>query len=188
MPYRELLKELIQENSIIISDVPITFTSGETGTVYFDLKNTTLTAKGQFFIGQVVYRIINQALSKPKAVGGLTLGADAIATAVAYCSFSLGDPIDAFIIRKEPKKHGTLAFIEGKINAGDPVILVDDVLTTGKSIIEAIKKAEDAKLNILAIIILIDREEFDGLEKVKQYHHPVYSIFKMKELLTKETK
>jgi orotate phosphoribosyltransferase len=96
---------------------------------------------------------------KVKGIGGLTLGADPIADAVAYTSYLKEKPIEAFVVRKSAKSHGTMQWIEGDVKAGDRVVIVDDVITTGKSTIEAITRAKEAGLEIVKVIALVDRQE-----------------------------
>ncbi|HEX8948501.1 MAG TPA: phosphoribosyltransferase family protein, partial [Dissulfurispiraceae bacterium] len=94
-----------------------------------------------------------------------TLGADPIADAVAYTSYLKDKPIQAFVVRKSAKSHGTMQWIEGNVKAGDRVVVVDDVITTGKSTIEAITRAREAGLEIVKVVALVDRQE-GGYEAV----------------------
>jgi orotate phosphoribosyltransferase len=97
----------------------------------------------------------------PEAVGGITLGADPIVTAVSLTSALRGRPIPAFIIRKEPKKHGTAQWVEGmkNLNAGMKVAIIEDVVTTGASTLKAIERAEDAGLSVSRVLAIVDRNE-----------------------------
>ena len=109
------------------------------------------------------------------------MGADPIATATAYCSYLRGEPVRALVIRKEPKAHGTGSRIEGDVSAGDDVIIIDDVVTTGGSTIKAVEAAKNAGLNITAVIVLLDRCEFNGRQNIEKLGYPVYSILTIKD-------
>lgn len=134
-------------------------------------------------VGNLVYNKIRELKLKPDAIGGLTLGADPIAVATAFTSYQKKDPMEAFVIRKEPKQHGMKLQIEGNVKAGDKVIIVDDVVTTGQSTIKAIKIAEKAKLKIIAVIILLDRCEQGGRENIEKCGYPVYPILTIKDFV-----
>ena len=148
---------------------------------YFDLRMATLSPEGQYLIGNIVFDKLAELGLHPKAAGGLTMGADPIATATAYCSFTKGTPVEAFVIRKEPKSHGTMKQVEGNVAPGDEVVILDDVLTTGKSTIKAIEAARAAGLKILAAIVLLDRSEHKGKKNVEAQGVPLYSIFRMQD-------
>jgi orotate phosphoribosyltransferase len=113
-----------------------------------------------------------------RAVGGLTMGADPIASAVAAVSYSLGRPIDAFYIRKEAKGHGTQKWIEGdkRVRPGTPVAVVEDVCTTGASTLKAVERARIHGLDVHRVITLVDREE-GGREAVEK-EVPFTALFK----------
>ena len=131
--------------------------SGTISDTYIDCKKTTLTAKGSYLIGNIFFDRISHL--NVDAIGGLTLGADPIALAVAQISYSKNHPINAFIVRKDPKEHGLKQAIEGDVKQGDNVIIVDDVITTGSSTIKAIQRAREFGLNIIKVIVLVDRQE-----------------------------
>jgi orotate phosphoribosyltransferase len=175
---REKLKEFIKARSFLRSEEPVfKLASGKMSNFYFDLRRTTLSPEGQYLIGELVLLKIGELGLKPRAIGGLTMGADPVSTAVACVSYLKKTPIEAFVIRKEPKEHGTGRQIEGSVEAGDPVIIVDDVLTTGKSTIKAINAAREYGLKVLCAIVLLDRLEHDGRKNVEATGVPLYSIF-----------
>jgi orotate phosphoribosyltransferase len=177
MDKRARLVEYIRKYSFQRSDTPVfKLASGNMSTFYFNLKKTTYSPEGQYLIGNLVTDKIRELGLKPKGIGGLTMGADPIATATAYTSFLRKEPIEALVIRKEPKGHGTMSQIEGNIQSGDEVIIIDDVVTTGGSTIKAIETAKKAGLKIIAVIILLDRGEFNGRENIEALGYPVYSI------------
>jgi len=110
------------------------------------------------------------------AIGGLTLGADPIVCAVVMEAARKGKEINGFIVRKEPKGHGTKRFIEGNIKKGMKVVIVEDVVTTGTSVLKAIKRAEEAGLKIIKVITLVDREE-GGKKIIEREGYNFSSIF-----------
>src|SRR5581483_349354 len=134
-----------------------------------DCKQAVLTAEGHYCVGTVICDILANAAPEVRAVGGLTMGADPIASAVAAISFTLGRPIDAFYIRKEPKGHGTQKWVEGdkRVRPGTPVAIVEDVCTTGGSTLKAIERARLHGLEVHRVITLVDREE-GGREAVEK--------------------
>ncbi|MDA8087192.1 MAG: orotate phosphoribosyltransferase [Nitrospiraceae bacterium] len=181
-PNWERLRQFIKANCFLKSDRPVfKLTSGKMSNFYFDLRMATLSPEGQFLIGNIIFDRLSELGLSPRAVGGLTMGADPIATSVAYCSFTRERPVEAFVIRKEPKTHGTMKQVEGNVEEGDEVVILDDVLTTGKSTIKAIEAARAAGLKILAAIVLLDRGEHEGKKNVEALGVPLYSIFRMED-------
>jgi len=134
MTDRERLKQLLLEKSY--RKGIFTLSSGRTSDFYIDGKQTTLSAEGAYLCGKLLYNIIKENSEQIGAVGGMTLGADPLVTAVSLISYLEKTPIPAFIVRKEPKKHGTSKWIEGSIETGARVAIVDDVVTSGGSIIK----------------------------------------------------
>jgi orotate phosphoribosyltransferase len=120
-----------------------------------------------------------------RAVGGLTMGADPIAAAVASYSTRHGRALDAFSVRREAKKHGLAKYIEGFVEAGSQIAIVDDVVTTGGSTIDAIRRCRQEGLQLRAVIVLVDRQEDDGLEAIRREAGAdvlVHAIFTRDEL------
>ena len=182
MDKRARLVEYIKRHSFQKSDTPIyRLSSGNMSNFYFDLKKTTYSPEGQYLVGNLVFEKIMDNGLRPKAIGGLTMGADPIASATAYTSFLRNESVEAMVIRKEPKGHGTMSRIEGNVKAGDEVIIIDDVVTSGGSTIRAIEAAEEAGLHIVAVIILLDRCELGGRENIERRGYPVYSILTIKD-------
>jgi orotate phosphoribosyltransferase len=181
---KQKLVEYIKKHSFKKSATPIfKLSSGNVSNFYFDLKKTTYSPEGQYLVGNLVFDKIKELGLKPKAIGGLTMGADPIATATAYCSYLKGEPVAALVIRKEPKAHGTASQVEGDVSKGDDVIIIDDVVTTGGSTIKAIEAAKNAGLNIIAVIILLDRCEFNGRQNIEKLGYPVYPILTIKDFI-----
>ena len=159
---------------------PVTLASGRTSDFYLDCKQTTLNAEGAALVGQLVFAHVQRLRSqgmKIDGVGGLTLGADPIAVATAMVSHTAGFPLHAFIIRKEPKKHGTAAWLEGSRNvpSGASVLIVEDVVTTGGSTRQALARAEESGLRPMAILSLVDRQE-GGAENLAATGLPFTSL------------
>lgn len=138
----------------------VVLSSGRESDFYIDCKQATLSAEGAVLTGRLLCGMLGQG-EMPEAVGGITLGADPIVTAVSLTSALLGTPIPAFIVRKEPKKHGTAQWIEGfrNLRAGMKVAIVEDVVTSGASTLRAIERAEEAGLVVSRVLCLVDREE-----------------------------
>ena len=149
--------------------------SGGTSDYYIDCRSTTLAAKGARLTGQVFLDEIRARGWKPKAIGGLTMGADPIVVAVSVAS---GD-IDGFLVRKTEKQHGTGRRIEGFQQKGAQVVIVDDVCTTGSSTIQAIEAAREFGFEVVGAICLVEREEARGRPSVEKAASPApfISIF-----------
>ena len=135
-----------------------TLTSGQTSDFYVDVKQTSLNAEGSWVIAQLMLARLHPDVV---AIGGLTLGADPIACAMAPLSFGAGRPIQAFIIRKEAKGHGMLDFIEGRSNLPEEakVAIVEDTTTTGGSLMKAVERARAARLEVVQCLTVVDRQE-----------------------------
>ncbi len=179
---RERLGQIILERSFKYSEnPPFTLASGRQSHFYFNCKPTTLDPEGMNLIGEVIFDMLKDA--PVTAAGGLTLGADPIANALAVISFQKGRPIKSFIVRKEVKDHGTKSGVEGNIAAGERVVILDDVITTGGSTITAIEQARRAGLVVDRVITLIDREE-GGRENILQHADRVESVFTRAEIMS----
>jgi orotate phosphoribosyltransferase len=141
---------------------PFTLSSGALSDYYLDARVITWDPEAKPLIGALVFEAL---AGRADAVGGLTLGADPIAGAVAYYSQGAGAPLRAFTVRKQAKQHGMARAIEGAIRPGDRVAIVDDVVTTGTSTLDAIDRCREAGHAVTAVVILVDREE-GGLTRV----------------------
>ena len=180
------LIELIIEKAFRYSEEPVfRLVSGRMSNYYFNCKAVTLYPEGMHLIGNLLFDLIKNL--HVKGIGGLTLGADPIAYAVAYTSYLRGGPIEAFVVRKTAKSHGTMQWIEGNIKRGDKVVIVDDVITTGKSTIEAITRSKEAGLDIVKVIALIDRQE-GGKEAVEASGYKLDSIITREEVMERYKK
>lgn len=178
------LIEIIKERSFQYSSEPkFKLVSGAFSNFYFNMKKTTQSPDGIYLVGRIVFEKIKELGLRPDAIGGLTMGADPIAYAVAMYSYSVKEPIQAFVIRKEPKEHGMRLPIEGNVKTGDHVIIIDDVITTGGSTIKAINVAKENGLIIDAVIVLVDRCEQNGRQNIEALGYPVYDILTVNDFV-----
>lgn len=176
---KDRLIRLIYEKAFKYSEEPVfKLASGSMSNYYFNCKTVTLNPEGMYLIGNIVFEMVRDF--NVKGIGGLTLGADPIADAVAYTSYLKEKPIEAFVVRKSAKSHGTMQWIEGNVKAGDRVVIVDDVITTGKSTIEAIARAKEARLQIVKVIALVDRQE-GGYENIVKALEDIKVDYKLVE-------
>jgi orotate phosphoribosyltransferase len=174
----ELLRQLSFERR------KVTLASGKESDFYIDCKRTALTAEGHVLVGRCLLAEVLAVTPLVRAVGGLTLGADPIASAIALTSFLSGHPVDAFIVRKEPKGHGTGQWIEGRktIPDGSRVIVLEDVVTTGGSALKAIERCRAERLEVVACLALVDRLEGGG-EAIEASGVPLRPLFTRKDFL-----
>lgn len=155
-----------------------TLASGKKSDFYIDGEQLTLDPHGLLLVGKVILSMLQGG--KIDAIGGPTLGADPIAAAVSLLSSQTGHPIKAFIVRKEAKKHGMQKMIEGPaLSAGDRVVMVEDVITTGGSVLTAIKEVQALGAQITRVICLVDRGE-GAVELLAPYNYT--PVFTLKEL------
>jgi len=156
---RQELIDIIRELSY--EEREVTLASGRKSNFYFDGKQTTLHAQGGLLVGKAFWHEVKQFEGPIHGVGGLTLGADPIATATSIAAALEGESAHAFIIRKEPKGHGTGQWLEGRKNLppGSRVVIVEDVTTTGGSSMKAVERAKEEGLEVVGIVTLVDREE-----------------------------
>ncbi len=169
----ELLRTKAYEKKLV------TLASGRQSNFYIDVKRVSLLAAGSYWIGQGLFELIQKYFPEAVAAGGLTLGADPLATAVSVASFVAKRPIDAFIVRKEAKGHGLARLIEGghQLTAGSPVVILEDVVTSGGSALEAYRKVKDFGWNPLGVVAVVDREE-GGRENIEKEGLKLYSLFR----------
>jgi orotate phosphoribosyltransferase len=154
---RQHLQRLLKERSLTRGDFLLA--SGRRSTFYVDARRTTLSGAGLAVIGPLALARLAARGWQPRAVGGLTLGADPVACAIAVAAERQGIPIDAFTVRKQAKTHGTGRRIEGCFNPGDAVVVVEDVITTGQSALAAIAAVREEGGTVLGVLAVVDREE-----------------------------
>ncbi len=163
-----LLARSVQRGQFVLA-------SGRPSTVYVDARLTTMSAQGQVLVGRLGLAAIRDRGWNPRAVGGLTLGADPVAYAIAAASAASPPAVDAFSVRKEAKAHGTGRRIEGNFTSGDSVVVIEDVLTTGGSALRAIEALRDAGAQILGVLAVVDREE-GGRAAIEAAGYPVVAL------------
>jgi orotate phosphoribosyltransferase len=134
-----------------------TLASGAKSSYYIDARTTTMSGEGQRLVGLVGYEAIRRSGLEPTHLGGLTLGADPVAYAIAHRSALEGRPIDAFTVRKQAKMHGTGQRIEGGLPPGARCMVVEDTMTTGRSALEAIEAVREAGAIVVGVFTLVDR-------------------------------
>ena len=186
MGHWDILKEMIRVRSFQRKEEPqFVLSSGNKSRFYFNLKKVSTTPEGMYHIGHVVLHKIKELGLKPKAVGGLTMGADPIAMSTAMISYltDASNAMQAFMIRKEAKEYGLGLQIEGDVKAHDDVIIIDDVVTTGASTIKAIDAAREYGLHIMAVIVLVDRCEENGRENIEAKRVEVHSIYTIHDFI-----
>jgi orotate phosphoribosyltransferase len=178
--YRERLRQLLKEKSFRYSpEKPFKLVSGRLSPYYIDCRPTTHSAEGLFLIGEIFYEMLKDL--EVGAVGGLTMGADPIAHAIALTSYLKGRPINAFSVRKAAKEHGTGGLVVGDVRPGAKVVVLEDVITTGSSTQKAIDAARDFGLEVVQVLILVDRQE-GGREAVAAVIPQVKALFTLAEL------
>ena len=151
------LVELLRRRSVRIGDFVLS--SGLRSTYYIDARLSTMSAEGQRLIGRRGLEAIRSAGWAPAAVGGLTMGADPVAYAIAAASLDAPPVVDAFSVRKEAKGHGTRRRIEGNFSPGMKVVVIEDVITTGGSAVQAIEAVRAEGGDIAGVFAVVDREE-----------------------------
>lgn len=156
----------------------VVLSSGRESDFYVDCKKTVLTAEGHWLTGRLLFEAIAAHAPAAQGVGGLTLGADPLASAVSLVSHLALRPLSAFLVRKEPKGHGSGQWIEGLegLPSGAKVAIVEDVITTGASTLKAIERARAAGLEPVGAFALVDRQE-GGREAIEEAKVPVHALF-----------
>jgi orotate phosphoribosyltransferase len=162
---RELTRMIVQQS---YERRNVVLASGRISDFYIDMKNTLLHPQGIDWVSTLMLEKLNEFKGQLKGIGGPTMGADPIVTAISLKSLTWGKPLMAFYIRKEPKAHGTSQWVEGLKNfeSGSRVIVIEDVVTSGGSSLKAVEKAQLAGLKVEGIMTCVDREE-GGREKIE---------------------
>ncbi|CAN5615483.1 orotate phosphoribosyltransferase [soil metagenome] len=177
---RTTLLELLRARSVRRGDFVLA--SGARSSYYIDARLTTMSGSGQLLIGRRSLAELDAAGWAPESVGGLTLGADPVAYAIAHAAAAGGRTIDAFTVRKEAKAHGTGRLIEGNLREGGRVLVVEDVITTGGSALRAIEAVTAAGALVIGVLAVVDREE-GGRARIEEAGHPVIALAGAAELL-----
>jgi orotate phosphoribosyltransferase len=169
----EELKRLLIERSVKRGS--FTLASGKQSDIYIDARLTTMSPDGMVLIGELGLKAISDKSWAPDSIGGLTMGADPVAFSISHASALKGIPIRAFSVRKEAKTHGTGNRIEGPFHKGDRVVVIEDVITTGKSALQAIDAIESAGGNPLGVLAIVDRQD-GGREAIGARGYDVISL------------
>ena len=152
---RQALIELIRQEALEFGD--FTLASGKSASFYLDCRKITLDSRGANLIAAGMLELLADEL--PDAVGGMAIGADPITAAIITLAGQLGRPLKGFIVRKEAKQHGKGRQVEGPVQPGQNVVIVEDVVTTGGSALAAIEQARAFGLNVIGALAVIDRLE-----------------------------
>lgn len=172
---------LLCRKSFKYSDTPaFKLVSGRMSRFYVNCKPTTMSPRGMFLCGHLMFDAIRD--SGASAVGGLTFGADPIAMATAFASELKGQPMNAFSIRKTQKDHGIVKWVEGDLQPGDNVVVIDDVATTGGSTIKAIERARAEGFDVVRAVVLVDRQE-GGIDNIRNHVPEAKAIICRDELV-----
>jgi orotate phosphoribosyltransferase len=171
-----ILKDLSYEEG------DFTLVSGKKSTYYIDAKETTLNPEGMFLIGKLMYQMAKE-IPGIEAVGGVSIGGDPLVCAVVLESYNKKDNLAGFLIRKEPKGHGTNRWVEGgkNLKKGMSVVILEDVITTGGSSLRAIEVTEKEGYNVKGLVAILDRLE-GGKEAIESKGYLFRSIFTLKDL------
>jgi orotate phosphoribosyltransferase len=177
--FRNRLLTILRQEAFARKEVILS--SGKASHYYIDCRKVTLSAEGSFLTAQLILAALSS--SQVQAIGGLTLGADPIVAAVAALSFAAHQPLQAFIVRKASKEHGQRRSIEGPaLRPGARVAIVDDVATTGGSMLQAIQRVQaETDWQIARVLCLVDRQE-GAREKLAQAGYELTALFTGEEL------
>ena len=181
-PSLETLQQLLAERSARRGR--FTLSSGRESTLYIDARLTTMSPEGLVLIGRLGLELLRTSGWSVQAVGGLTLGADPVAYAIAYASAESNQFIRAFTVRKEAKAHGTGRLIEGPFVAGDRVAVVEDVITTGGSALKAIAAVQTAGGTVVGVLAVVDRDE-GGRQVIEDAGIPVLALTTAAEIVAR---
>jgi orotate phosphoribosyltransferase len=176
---KQRLQEILLAKSFKLGD--FTLSSGKKSDYYVDCRTATLDAEALYLISQLFLDYVEHKKLALDAAGGLTLGADPIVGGMVALSQTRARPLQGFIVRKEAKSHGTGKQVEGNLEKGWKVAIIEDVITTGASAIKAVNAAKEVGAEIEVVLAVVDREE-GGREEISKLSLPVYSLFTSSEL------
>jgi orotate phosphoribosyltransferase len=178
MQQREKLLKLLVEKSLKKGE--FTLVSGAKSSYYINGKLCSLDSRGSYLIARILLAMISDDV--PDAIGGLSLGADPIVGAMLALAGMEDLELKGFMVRKEQKGHGTKSLVEGPVAAGDRVVIIEDVITTGGSSLKAIRAVEDLGCEVARVIAIVDRKQ-GASENLKREGYRFESIFQVDELL-----
>ncbi len=173
------LEELLRARSLVFGDFILA--SGQQSSYYIDARKTTMAAQGQRLIGILGLALVRSRGWRPVAIGGLTMGADPVAYAIARASLDSPPVIDGFSVRKATKEHGTKRRVEGNFEPGVAVVIVEDVMTSGGSAIQAVEAVRLEGGLVLGVLAVVDREQ-GGIEAVQRLGIEVVCITTISKL------
>jgi len=179
MSNKQQLLSLLKKEAFLKKRVKLS--SGKISNFYIDVRKVSLSPKGVYLISQLVFGLIkNESI---QAIGGPTLGADPMVSGVCLLAYKNKKRLKGFLIRKSPKKHGRQKLIEGQeLKPGMKVVIVDDVATSGGSLIKSIEVLRKAKIKVVKAVVVVDREE-GASENLKKLSCPLVSLFKKSDFL-----
>jgi orotate phosphoribosyltransferase len=174
---KERLLQLLRDKSLEIR--PVALSSGRKSDYYMDCKRVTLSPEGAYLTGKLMLEMIRPEVN---AVAGLTLGADPIVSSVSILSHLDNRGLAGLIVRKEPKKHGTMSYVEGPALPRDAkVAVVEDVVTSGASLIRAMDRIEAAGYRPVQALAILDRQE-GGRQAIKERGFDLQALFNREDL------
>ncbi len=176
MSRREKLQNLIRQHALKFGE--FTLASGKKASYYLDCRQVTLQAEALPLIGEAMFDLIKDDL--PELVGGMVIGADPIVASVLTTAGAQNIPLRGIMVRKEPKGHGTKKFVEGPYNEGERVVIVEDVVTTGGSSLQAIEHCESVGLKVERVLAIVDRLE-GGKEAFAAKGYELTSLFTVED-------
>lgn len=181
MAHRERLLELLKKYSY--QEGNFVLASGKTSDFYIDVRKTSLHAEGAMIIGELLVDLIQEQGWDIQGVGGMTLGADPLTTATGIAAYRRGLPWTTFLVRKEPKDHGTGQQVEvaGDLKDGAKVIVLDDTITTGGSTLQAVRAMEKAGYEVVGATCVVDRSE-GGVERLNREGVQTVPLFRIEDL------
>ncbi|MFQ5900975.1 MAG: orotate phosphoribosyltransferase [Thermodesulfobacteriota bacterium] len=182
---KERLREILKERSYKKGDILLA--SGKRSDFYIDCRETSLNPEGAYLLGKVLFQTLISLNKDIEAVAGPTMGADPLVTAVTVISFQEKSPMPALIVRKEPKSHGMSLWIEGRgsLRDGARVALLEDVVTTGGSVLKAIKWVEEEGFKVVHVIAVLDRGDGGG-ERIQKEGYDFNALFTLKDVADKQ--
>jgi orotate phosphoribosyltransferase len=180
---KKRLLEILGTTSYHYSETPaFPLSSGILSRHYIDCKKAFSDPEARRLIGELIFEKIYDLPAR--AIGGLAIGAYPIAIAASDVAYATkGQVLNAFVVRREPKQHGLKKYIEGAVKPGDQVIIVEDVITSGRSTIEAIERCREAGLIVLKAVSLIDREEENGRKNVEKEGIALDALFTLNDFM-----
>lgn len=182
---RQQLLELLHQLSFRRGDFILA--SGARSEFYIDCRQTTLTSRGHNLVGQLMLEQIAQYVQRGfgpfSAIGGMALGAAPLVSAVSTLSAQTDTPLNGFLVRKQAKDHGTSAKVEGlaAIDKGQPVVLLEDVVTSGGSLLKAVDATLDSGLRVPLVLALVDRQQ-GGAKKIADRGITFKALFDLEEI------